>query len=224
MNYEEKDKGYYSNVRLDLIGLLNCNEKGLKVLEIGAAYGETLFYLKEKGIASECVGVDLFEDVNNKQNYKSIDRFIFGNIEQIDLEEYFDYFDLILLPDVLEHLLEPKSVLNKIKKYLKNDGKIIVSMPNIRHYSALVKIFIKGDFRYEESGIFDYTHLRFYCRKNIQELLETSNYKVLQQVSSIKNYKGKSVAKLINFITFGVFEEFFSYQYFFVIKNKDVFK
>ena len=48
MNYEEKDKGYYSNVRLDLIGLLNSNEKGLKVLEIGAAYGETLFYLKVK--------------------------------------------------------------------------------------------------------------------------------------------------------------------------------
>lgn len=220
MNYEEKDKGYYSNVRLDLIGLLNCNEKGLKVLEIGAAYGETLFYLKEKGIASECVGVDLFEDVNNKQNYKSIDRFIFGNIEQIDLEEYFDYFDLILLPDVLEHLLEPKPVLNKIKKYLKNDGKIIVSMPNIRHYSALVKIFINGDFRYEESGIFDYTHMRFYCRKNINELLEASGFKVIKQQSSIKNFSGKSFTKILNMITFSFFEEFFSYQYFFVaIKN-----
>lgn len=220
MNYEEKDKGYYSNVRLDLIGLLNCNEKGLKVLEIGAAYGETLFYLKQKGFASECVGVDLFEDVNNKQNYKSIDRFIFGNIEQIDLEEYFDYFDLILLPDVLEHLLEPKLVLNKIKKYLKNDGKIIVSMPNIRHYSALKKIFLKGDFSYEESGIFDYTHLRFYCKKNIKKLIESANYKISFSQSSIKNYKGFSVAKIINQLTLGVFEEFFSYQYFFVATKK----
>ncbi|MDP5097523.1 MAG: class I SAM-dependent methyltransferase [Flavobacterium sp.] len=216
MNYEEKDKRYYSNVRLDLINLINRDNRELKILEIGAAYGETLFYLKENRIASEVVGVDLFEDLNNKENYKKIDRFIFGNIEQIDLVEYYDYFDIILLPDVLEHLLEPKPVLNKIKKYLKKDGKIIVSMPNIRHYSALIKIFIKGDFRYEESGIFDYTHLRFYCRKNIKELLETSGYKVIKQQSSIKNYSGKSVTKIINMINFGLFEEFFSYQYFFV--------
>ena len=219
MNYEEKAPDYFSNIRKDLTNLIKPNSKDLKILEIGAAYGETLFYLKENGIASECVGVDLFEDVNNKQNYKNIDRFIFGNIEQIDLAEYNDYFDVILLPDVLEHLLEPKPVLNKIKKYLKEDGKIIVSMPNIRHYSALIKIFIKGDFRYEESGIFDYTHMRFYCRKNIQELLEISGYKIIIQESSIKNYKGKSAAKLINLITFGIFEEFFSYQYFFVIKK-----
>ena len=220
MNYEEKDKGYYSNVRLDLIGLLNSNEKGLKVLEIGAAYGETLFYLKENGIASECVGVDLFKDINNKQNYKNIDRFIFGNIEQIDLEEYLDYFDIILLPDVLEHLLEPKLVLNKLKKYLKKDGKIIVSMPNIRHYSALVKIFLKGDFKYEESGIFDYTHLRFYCKKNIAELITSTGYKIEKHQSSILSYKGFSISKIINITTLRLFEEFFSYQYFFVaIKN-----
>lgn len=219
MNYNEKAPDYFSNIRKDLINLINPNSKDLKILEIGAAYGETLYYLKESGIASEAVGVDIFEDVKNKQNYKSIDRFIFGDIEKIELSEYIQNFDLILLPDVLEHLFEPKSVLEKLKTYLKEDGQIILSMPNIRHYSAIYKIVFKGDFRYEESGIFDYTHVRFYCRKNIQELLETSGYKVLKQESSIKNFKGKSVAKLINLITFGIFEEFFSYQYFFVIKK-----
>ena len=148
-----------------------------------------------------------------------MDRFIFGDIEKIELPEYNHYFDLILLPDVLEHLFEPKSVLETLKKYLKEDGKIIVSMPNIRYYSALYKIVFKGDFKYEESGIFDYTHVRFYCRKNIQELLETAGYTILKQESSIKNYQGKSLSKLINLITFGIFEEFFSTQYFFVVKK-----
>jgi len=193
--------------------------QNLKVLEIGAAYGETLFYLKQNGIASEVVGVDIFEDAKNKQNYKPLDQFIFGDIEKIDLPEYFQHFDLILLADVLEHLFEPKSVLETLKKYLKEDGKIIISMPNIRYYSALYKIVFKGDFKYEESGIFDYTHVRFYCRKNIQELLETAGYKVLKQESSIINYQGKSIAKLINLITLGIFEEFFSTQYFFVVKK-----
>ena len=219
MNYDKKGADYYSNIRLDLINLIDKKSQNLKVLEIGAAYGETLFYLKQNGIASEVVGVDIFEDAKNKQNYKPLDQFIFGDIEKIDLPEYFQHFDLILLADVLEHLFEPKSVLETLKKYLKEDGKIIISMPNIRYYSALYKIVFKGDFKYEESGIFDYTHVRFYCRKNIQDLLETAGYKVLKQESSIINYQGKSIAKLINLITFGIFEEFFCTQYFFVVKK-----
>ncbi|MFZ4678622.1 MAG: class I SAM-dependent methyltransferase [Flavobacterium sp.] len=219
MNYDEKASDYYSNIRKDIINLISPNQKGLRVLEVGAAYGETLYYLKENGIAAETVGIDLFEDTKNKQNYKPTDKFIFGNIEELELLEYDNYFDIILLPDVLEHLFEPKGALSKLKKCLKNDGNMIVSMPNIRHYSAFKQIFLKGDFRYEESGIFDYTHTRFYCRKNIQELLESSGYKVLKQESSIKNFKGKSITKAINLITFGIFEEFFSYQYFFVVRK-----
>ena len=219
MDYENKGANYYSNVRLDLIGLINENKKGLKILEIGAAYGETLFYLKQQGFASEVIGIDLFEDKKNSQNYKTLDRFIFGNIEELDLPEFENYFDLILLPDVLEHLIEPKRTLLKVHNYLKENGEIIVSMPNIRHYSAIIKIFFKGDFRYEESGIFDYTHRRFYCRKNIKELLEDANFKTIKQQSSIQNYKGKSIAKIINMLTFKLFEEFFSYQYFFKSKK-----
>jgi len=215
MNYENKDSSYYSNIRLDLVNLIDKNKTSLKVLEIGAAYGETLYFLKEKGIAIEAIGIELYEDKNNKKRYKNIDRFIFGNINEIDLPEFEGYFDLILLPDVLEHIFDPKVTLKKVHKYLKNEGEIIVSMPNIRHYSAFVYIFAKGDFKYEDSGIFDYTHVKFYCKKNMKELLETTNFKILKTESSIKNFKGKSLTKVINNITFGVFEEFFSTQYFF---------
>lgn len=219
MNYENKSSSYYSNIRYDLINLIDEDQKGLKILEIGAAYGETLFYLKEKKIASEAVGIDLFEDTKNRQNYKSIDAFIFGNIEEKDFPEYENYFDVILLPDVLEHLIDPQKVLSKVHRYLKPNGEIIVSVPNIRHYSAFVKIFLKGDFSYEESGLFDYTHMRFYCRKNIKEMLEKANFKTLLEVSSVRNYKGRSMTKIINILTFRLFEEFFSYQYFFKSKK-----
>ncbi|AXG73690.1 class I SAM-dependent methyltransferase [Flavobacterium arcticum] len=220
MNYSDKTSSYYANIRHDLISLISKKEGGLKVLEIGAAYGETLHFLKEQGIAAEAVGVELYEDVKNKENYKPLDRFIFANIEETDFPEYEGYFDIILLPDVLEHLVEPKKVLAKVKKYLNPDGELLVSMPNIRHYSAIKKIVFKGDFRYEESGIFDYTHMRFYCRKNIKELLENSGFAVQYSESSIKNYKGKSGVKIINKLTFGLFEEFFSTQYFFSSKIK----
>ena len=67
MNYDEKGTSYYANIRYDLLTLLPQKE-GLKVMEIGAAYGETLFYLKENKLAAEVVGVDLFEDVAHKEN------------------------------------------------------------------------------------------------------------------------------------------------------------
>ena len=223
MDYNDKSTNYFSNIRFELINLIEAGQRDLRVLEVGAAYGETLFYLKSKGIASHAVGIDIFYDKNNKQCYKEIDRFIFGNIEEIELSTFHNQFDIILLPDVLEHLIEPNAVLNKIKKCLNQNGKIIVSMPNIRHYSAVYKIFIKGDFSYEESGIFDYTHMRFYCKKNIITLLESSGYKILKQHSSINKYNGKSFSKILNLVTFRVFEEFFSYQYFFVAtKNEKI--
>lgn len=213
MNYEDKNSDYFSFIRHDLIGLIDKDKNKLKVLEVGAAYGATLFYLKSQNIAQEVVGIELFEDTINKQNYFPLDKFIFGNIESLDISQYENYFDLILLPDVLEHLIEPKIALKKIYKTLKINGEVLVSMPNIRHYSVLNKVFLKGDFKYEESGILDYTHYRFYCKKNIIDLLESSGLVTKQIVSSIKIYKGKSFAKLINKITFGVFEEFFSAQY-----------
>jgi len=115
MNYENKDSSYYSNVRKDLVNLITRRNNPLIVLEIGAAYGETLFYLKQNGIANQAVGIDLFEDVNNKERYKNVDKFIFGNIDNLDFPEYLNFFDLILLPDVLEHITEPVSTLKTLK-------------------------------------------------------------------------------------------------------------
>lgn len=217
MNYENKTSDYYSNIRLDLVELID--KKDLKVLEIGAAYGATLFHLKNEGIANEVVGVELFKDSKNVDKYKNIDRFIFGDINSIDLSEFRNYFDLIMLPDVLEHILEPKKTLDKIKELLKPEGEVLVSMPNIRHYSAFIKIFIKGNFKYEKSGIFDFTHVRFYCKKDMKNLFESSGFKILYTKSSIRNYKGKSFAKIMNIITFKLFEEFFSPQYFFKLSK-----
>lgn len=219
MNYENKLDGYYSNIRLDLVRLIQKKDKELKVLEIGAAYGETLYYIKNSGIASEVVGVDLFKDEQHPERYKQLDNFIFGDIQSLNMEQYYDYFDIILLPDVLEHIIEPLPVLEKVKQMIKQEGEIIISVPNIRHFSAFVKIFIKGNFEYQDSGIFDFTHMRFYCKSDLIRLVEKANYKVQLVEGSIKNYDKNSITKIINRLTFGLFEEFFSIQYFVKVKK-----
>ena len=218
MKYEDKNESYYTNVRLDLLSLLPENYHGIKVLEIGAGSGSTLAYLKANKIATEVIGLDIPESKRNV-NSDLVDKFIYGDIEKLNLEEYEDYFDCILLADVLEHLVDPDKVLKKAKRLLKEDGIILVSMPNIRHFKAFIKIFIKGNFSYEESGTFDYTHLRFFCKGDIQKLIYKGGFDIEKIVSSIKIYKGKSMSKLINKLTFGIFEEFFSVQYLLIARN-----
>lgn len=221
MNYENKQESYYNNIRHDLINFIGEIKEKSRFLEIGAAYGATLHFLKEKRFASEVVGVELYQDQENLNRYKLLDDFYFGDIETINLDKYQEYFDFIILADVLEHISEPKKVLEKIKPLLKKDGRVIISMPNIRHYSSFVKIFIKGNFEYEESGIFDYTHARFYCKKDMIVLFEQAGYTVKICESSIEKYKDKSTAKIINKLTFGLFEEFFSVQYYLNVIKKD---
>lgn len=208
-----KDEDYYSNIRRDLIDLITKKENP-RVLEIGAGYGETLTYLKESGMAKEVVGVDLFFNESKKDSYERLDNFIFGDIEKLSLQEYDKYFDVIILADILEHLNNPKELLKKLKKNLKMDGEIVASIPNIRSLNALNKIFVKGTFTYEKEGLFDNTHLRFFCKKDMIALFNESKYHVDYIESALKSYKPKSLKKNINKITFGLFEEFLSTQYF----------
>ncbi|MDJ0645973.1 MAG: class I SAM-dependent methyltransferase [Flavobacteriaceae bacterium] len=208
MDYNTKKKDYYQNVRLDLLSLLDFNKK-YKVLEVGAGLGATLSFLKEEQIATEAVGIDIV-DGERKPN---IDTFILKEIEKVDLSAYNEYFDLIIFADVLEHLIDPLRTLQDIKKALKKNGVVLISIPNIRNIRALYKVFIKGDFSYEERGVFDYTHLRFFCKKNIKELVVNSGLQVDIITSSFKKKKEKRITRFINTITFHLFEEFFTVQY-----------
>ena len=208
MNYESKEKDYFQNVRLDLLSLLKFDSSN-KILEVGAGHGETLSYLKENNIVNEVIGIDIVKGNDNS----NIDRFIVQEIEKVDLSEYIDYFDVIILADILEHLIDPQIILEKLKRCLKTDGRILISVPNIRNVKSLFKIFVKGDFSYEERGIFDYTHLRFFCKKNIKELVINSGFKNEIIISSFKKKKKNVFLKIVNSITFGVFEEFLTVQY-----------
>lgn len=214
-----KNESYYSNIRLDLVNLITKNDN-FKVLEIGAGYGETLTYLKESRNAKEVIGVDLNFDKSKEKFYNQTDKFIFGDIEKISLDNYNNYFDVIILADILEHLKNPNDILEKLKQNLKKDGEIIASIPNIRNLNALYKIFIKGSFLYEDEGLFDNTHLRFYCKKDMITLFNESGFKVSFIESALKNYRQKSIKKTINRITFGLFEEFLTTQYFIRANNE----
>jgi len=70
-------------------------------------------------------------------------------------------FDYIVCADVLEHLIDPWAILAELVTFLKLDGRIIISLPNVRRWTVWMPLVIKGKWDYRESVIMDRTHLRF---------------------------------------------------------------
>jgi len=116
----------------------------------------------------EIVGIE-FNKLSAQTAKNYCKEVILGDIESIELtKEYDNYFDFVIFADVLEHLKEPLNAINKFKRYLKDDGFFIISVPNISNWRMRVK-FLFGNFQYEDYGILDNTHLRFLiirARKN----------------------------------------------------------
>jgi 2-polyprenyl-3-methyl-5-hydroxy-6-metoxy-1,4-benzoquinol methylase len=210
--YSDKKQTYFSNPRLDLISLLPQN-KNNKILEIGAGGGDTLVKIKELNLASEVVGVELFDMPHTNQRHPSIDRMIICNIETTELSLPDNYYDAIVCGDVLEHLLDPWAVVVKIARHLKTGGLLIVSIPNFREFKNLIKVVIKGDFTYEESGILDKTHLKFFCKKNILQLMELGPFSVAKVSTNLEYTPYVTKKHIFNKLTFKVFEEFLALQY-----------
>jgi len=216
--YQEKSKDYFNNPRTDLIGLIPRNINN-RILEIGAGSGDTLVEIKKLKLAVEVVGVELVSLTDSQQENSEIDRLIIGNIEEIELDLPENYFDVIICGDVIEHLIDPWNVLRKLHKHLKNNGVLIVSIPNIREYHILYRILILADFKYGDRGIFDRTHLRFFCKKNILSLLATTMYTPVTIYSIFKLEIKLTTKKIVDILTLGLIRDFLTAQYIVVAKK-----
>lgn len=216
--YENKETEYFSDVRSDLFGFIPPNTE--KLLELGAGSGNTLVKIKELKLAKEVVGFDIMEIENSNQKNPLIDKFYIGNIEETDLEYPEEYFNVMLCPDVLEHLINPWEVRDKLLKYLKPKGLFIVSLPNIQEVSIFVKVFLKGDFRYQDSGILDRTHLRFFCKKNVKSLLNTPELELQKIIPNFYQDKRWTKRKIANLLSLGLFRNYLTKQYLAVAQKK----
>ncbi len=143
------------------------------VLEFGPASGRLTKYLSEKKCKVSIVEID--EEAGNKSIQYAYKGFI--GKEQGDIENYYwadnldELFDYIIFADVLEHLKYPDEVLERCKEYLAPEGSILISIPNIAHNSIIIDL-INDEFHYNELGLLDNTHLRFYTYKSFRRLLD----------------------------------------------------
>ncbi|MDP1728725.1 MAG: class I SAM-dependent methyltransferase [archaeon] len=150
--------------------IINLVDKNKKVLDIGCASGYLASFLKEKGCVVD--GVDTDEEL-----IKIAKKYCNAYILDISKDNVVGKYDIIILGDILEHLENPDKVLLSLKENLNDDGYIIISIPNIANIYPRLKILF-GNFDYEEIGIFDKTHLRFFTRKSFKELIKNTGYKI----------------------------------------------
>lgn len=169
---------------LDQIGLLDLRygkgyyeddeDKPIHVLEIGCGCGATLAKIKYLWPHAEVKGIELIGAVADI-GANNLD-IIQGNIEEMDALPYRDdYFDYVIFADVLEHLREPQKVLEKIRRYMKNDAALIVSVPNFMNITVMLPL-LRGNLEYADEGILDKTHLKMFTMKSCVEMLTQAGY------------------------------------------------
>lgn len=170
---------------------------GNNVLDVGCNKG----YMKILVPDNNFYGIDV-----EKADLQQAKKNGYKKVYKIDLNKYNSFtpdkkFDVIVFADILEHLSYPDEVLSYfIQNFLKKNGKVIISLPNVAHFSIRGNLLI-GKFNYTQSGILDNTHLHLYTLKSARKLL-TSNNLVIQKEKFSSNFFGRAIK---NFPFLGTF-------------------
>ncbi len=206
---------YYSYTRTDILPKLPSDFKPAAILDVGCGTGATTAYLKQLFNAEYSAGVE----VNHKAAVKArenLDRVYEQSIESHDLQLPENTFDLILFLDVIEHLYDPWTVLTHVKRSCSQNGMIVLSIPNIQHWRAVLKIALNR-WEYTEAGILDRTHIRFFTLHTIRDMVSRSGLKIKRL-----HYCMGPETRFLNGITLSLFRNILTYRYLVYLKKQEL--
>jgi 2-polyprenyl-3-methyl-5-hydroxy-6-metoxy-1,4-benzoquinol methylase len=204
-----------------IIGLTPSNEN---ILDIGCFSGELLNRVRiSQKVSNSYFGADLDNYLSKDFNFI---KFISFDFNDNNLSKLFENkkFDIVILGDILEHLVNPWAALNNIQQIIGDSSKILISIPNSGHWYFRLKIFF-GKIEYRNDGLFDKTHLRFFTRKSSKELINDSKLEIVELSYSSLPWENLFKSGLVSRIL-SIFERFlillrpqlFAYQFIFLVK------
>ena len=144
-------------------------QPGQKVLELGTGPGTVTRILHSK--ACKVTGVEMDpETLAMCQPF--CEKTLQANLEDPHWHEslHNEKFDVVLCADVLEHLRDPRPLLNLLPSFLNDQGFVLMSLPNASHLTVVASL-MAGRFPYQSKGLLDNTHLRFFGREDIDAML-----------------------------------------------------
>lgn len=152
------------------------------VLDVGCACGDFGVLISRNkhcdvyGMECDPVSIQIARDTKVFSDLHEID---LNQFEDEEFKEYHGFFDYISMLDVLEHIINPDQVLLKIKKFLKRNGLIILSIPNVSFGEMKINL-LNDEFTYTDTGILDRTHLRFFTYKTIIRFFTDLNFEICE--------------------------------------------
>lgn len=189
------------NFDLDMIGdnsnslILRQVLPGSDVLEFGPAHGRMTKYLKENLNCKVTIVEKEERSGIVATNYAEMS-FIgdyWGDIEKYHWKQNVSAigskYDYIIFADVLEHLYNPWEVLHSVRDLLKEDGRVLISVPNFTHNSILIDL-LNNKFEYREIGLLDNTHIRFFTRTSLERMVAGAGFvveKIFDPCNAVEN-------------------------------------
>ena len=152
----------------------NKKKNEISLLDIGSGLGIFPYKMKKKNFKITALDPDKTSCEHIKKNLKI--NTIHGDFLKLKIKRKFNF---ISLNKVIEHISDPKKILNKVKKILTSDGYVYIEVPDIKAAS-------KGKSRQE----FHLDHLHVFSRKSLQFLIQSLNLKI-DQISSIREPSDK---------------------------------
>ncbi len=187
--------------------LFSLVPEGSRVLDVGCSTGHFGAALQElKGCT--VVGVDLNEaDILEARKILSDARVL--DISSDGAVESLGMFDVVLFADVIEHLVDPRGTLRRIRGILTEGGMVGYSIPHMGHLSVRLDL-LEGRFPYRELGLLDRTHLHYYDRAEIHGVFNDAGFVIAQEAPVISEYPAEWVRRRLLGLGLSANEVFFS--------------
>jgi SAM-dependent methyltransferase len=156
-----------------------------RIVEVGCSSGVLAREYKKRNPGVFYTGIEIEPEYANMAR-EHCDVVLDTNIETVDDDMLNNDLaaDCWVFGDVLEHLNDPWLLLSRIRKSLPVRGCIVTCIPNAQHWSVQARLSF-GDFRYEDSGLFDRTHIRWFTRRTILEMFQATGYAVEDGIGRI---------------------------------------
>ena len=167
---------YVDDVRQEVLDLVPSGARS--VLDIGCGAGGFGRGLRLRDPSTRIVGLEAVPESAQRARDNGYDRVVEGYFpERAALLE--EDFDLIVLNDVLEHMVDPWSALAATKPLLRAGGHVVASIPNIRYFPVVLDLVRRDQWTYTDWGVLDRTHLRFFTATTMRQMFEGAGLEVV---------------------------------------------
>jgi 2-polyprenyl-3-methyl-5-hydroxy-6-metoxy-1,4-benzoquinol methylase len=210
---DQRIRKYYLTERgkfVDFIGRFITVESAL---DIGCAGGRLGSELVGTGVAKACDGIEPFPEAAAlaKEQLRHVWN---GTLESVSDEVPWNSYDMIVMADVLEHLVDPWQALKFLHERTAPNCCLALSVPNVRHYKVSFPLLFRGKFRYADQGIMDRTHLHFFTRDSLAEILRECGWRIRAIDSCMKDHYRKA------FVPTRWIEPFVTRQYYLIAEKQ----